>query len=72
MVTVLALIVGTVSSIGWLTAVLVRRERRRGETSAEGLRIESAAGAGVLEARRRARVGRDLTTASTDVFLRDR
>ena len=72
MVTVLGMMAAVASVIGWLTAVLVRRERRRGETSAEALRIETAAGAGVREARRRARVGRDMTTASTDVYLRDR
>ncbi|GGO43103.1 hypothetical protein GCM10012287_05450 [Streptomyces daqingensis] len=72
MVTVIAVAAVTVCVIAWLTAVLVRRERRRGETSAEGLRIESAASAGVREARRRACAGRDMATASTDVYLRDR
>lgn len=72
MVVVIAMAAVVVVVIGGLTAVLVRRERRRPVISAEGLRIESAAGNGAREARRRARVGRDLTTSNTDVFLNDR
>lgn len=37
------------------TAVLIRRDRRRMESSAEAMRIESAATRGVRDARRRAR-----------------
>lgn len=58
--------------IGLLAGVLIRRDRRRGDVNADGLRIESAAKADVREARRRARVGRDMNSPSTDVFLRDR
>lgn len=68
----LAVFAAVLAVIGWLTGVLIRRDRRRTETSAEGLRIESAASAAAREGRRRARVGRDMTTASTDVYLRDR
>lgn len=66
------LFAATASAVGWLAAVLVRRKRRRGDVSADGLRIEAAASAGLREERRRARAGRDMTTASTDVCLRDR
>lgn len=58
--------------IGALVWVLVRRDRRRGVPNADGLRIETAAGAEVREARRRARAGRCMNTPSTTPYLRDR
>jgi hypothetical protein len=58
--------------IGSLTWILVRRERRRGDTGADGLRIERAAGNEVREARRRARAGRDMGAGSVTPYLRDR
>ncbi|MCH6163729.1 hypothetical protein [Streptomyces marispadix] len=58
--------------IGVLAWVLVRRERRRGATCADGLRIEAAAGSELREARRRARAGRVMGTASVTPYLRDR
>lgn len=72
MILILALAAVIAAVIGWLAAVLVRRERRRGELSADGIRIESAARTGIREARRRARVGRDMGSVSTDVYLNDR
>ncbi|QPP05492.1 hypothetical protein G4Z16_02760 [Streptomyces bathyalis] len=58
--------------IGSLVWVLARRNRRRRVTSADGLRIEAAAGAEAREARRRARAGRDMRTGSTAPYMRDR
>lgn len=57
--------------IATLVGVLVRRERRRGEVSADGLRIEAAAGSEAREARRRARAGRDMGTPSTTPYMKD-
>ncbi|HEV7627477.1 MAG TPA: hypothetical protein VGO89_13355 [Streptomyces sp.] len=72
MILILAAAAVLLSIIGWLSGILIRRERRRGDLSADGLRIEAAARNGLREGRRRARVGRDMRTASTDVFLGDR
>ncbi|RAJ68904.1 hypothetical protein K378_01793 [Streptomyces sp. Amel2xB2] len=58
--------------IGSLTWVLVRRQRRRGALSDEGLRIESAAGVEVREARQRTRAGRRMGAVSTTPYLRQR
>lgn len=72
MLVVIVLAVAASLAIGGLTAVLVRRERRSASFGADGLPAKPPAGDALREARRRARVGRDLTTASTDVYLNDR
>ncbi|OEV03543.1 hypothetical protein [Streptomyces nanshensis] len=58
--------------IGSLVWVLVRRQRRRGALSDEGLSIESAAGGEAREARKRARAGRHMGAVSTTPYLRQR
>jgi hypothetical protein len=54
---VLVVIVGValLGLVAWATTVLIRRERRRPEMTADAHRIESAATAGIRDARRRAR-----------------
>ncbi|SCK45552.1 hypothetical protein [Streptomyces sp. WMMB 322] len=58
-----------IASLVW---ILVRRNRRRDITSADGLRIEAAAGVEAREARRRARAGRDMHTGSTAPYMGER
>ncbi|MFE9642612.1 hypothetical protein ACFYO0_00310 [Streptomyces sp. NPDC006365] len=54
---VLVVIVGValLGLVAWATTVLIRRERRRPERTADAHRIESAATRGIRDARRRAR-----------------
>ena len=54
---VLVVIVGValLGLVAWATVVLIRRDRRRLETTADAHRIESAATQGIRDARRRAR-----------------
>ncbi|NGO12157.1 hypothetical protein G5C60_32275 [Streptomyces sp. HC44] len=55
MVFVVIVGVALLGLVVWATGVLIRRESRRLETTAEGHRIESAATQGIRDARRRAR-----------------
>ncbi|GAA2636198.1 hypothetical protein [Streptomyces vastus] len=55
MVLVVIVGVGLLGLVAWAATVLIRRERRRPETTADAHRIESAATQGIRDARRRAR-----------------
>lgn len=58
--------------IGSLVWVLLRRERLRRAVSDDGVRIESAAGCDLREARRRARAGRHMNSVSTTPYMGER